>query len=92
MVENVKGISGATSPSGLDSLAVSHLQIDNLDQMSLSDIANIIKDSFLDSMKDNSPLNDFDLQMLTYTSEDVSHVDMTSPESVLMQEIKIIEL
>ena len=51
----VKGICGATSPSGLDSL-VSHLQIENLDQMSASDIANTINDSFLDPMKEYNPL------------------------------------
>ena len=56
----VKGIRGATSPSGLDSL-VSHLQIENLDQMSVSDIANAINDSFLDPMKEYNPLNDLDL-------------------------------
>jgi hypothetical protein len=75
------GICEATSPFGIDSL-VSHLQIDNLDQMSPSEIANTNKDSFLDSMKEFCPLNDLDLQKLIDTSEDISHVD----------KIKIIEL
>ena len=75
-----------TSPSSLDGL-FSQLQIDNHDQMSPAEIVNIINDSFLDPMKEYSPLSECDVQSLIDSSEDVSYAQMnlTTPESVYNQ-------
>ena len=66
-----------------DSL-ISQLQIENLDQISASDIDNLLNDSFLEPMAEYSLLSNYDLQILKESSEDVPPFGMNMTSSMFV--------
>lgn len=88
----VKRISGMTSPGPNNFL--SHEQIDNFDNLSPTDFANLINNSFLRPMKDYRPLCDDDmLTLFLEITDDSPYIDtaITATVSIYLKHQDLME-